>query len=69
MTNMMAGRKEWCLSDISKGARSIQEIQQQSNVRSRSVERYNVKHIPLFPLIPLDHFTYFLEFPTTLLTS
>lgn len=49
------GRKEWCLSDISKGARSIQEIQQQSNVRSRSVERYNVKHIPLFPSIPLDH--------------
>lgn len=49
------GRKEWSLSDTSKGARSIQEIQQTLNQRSRTVERCNVKHSPLFPSIPLDH--------------
>ena len=49
------GRNEWSLYDKSKGARSIQEIQQQLNIRSRSGERYNVKHSPLFPSIPLDH--------------
>ena len=49
------GRKEWSLSDVSKGARSIEEIQQQVNARSRTVERYNSKKAPLFPSIPIDH--------------
>ncbi|KAL9970448.1 hypothetical protein ACROYT_G022824 [Oculina patagonica] len=48
-------RNEWSLHDKSKGARSIEEMQQQLNIRSRSGERYNVKHSPLFPSIPLDH--------------
>lgn len=49
------GRKEWSLLDTTKGARSIQELQQTSSIRSRGVERYNVKHSPLFPSIALDH--------------
>lgn len=49
------GRKEWSLTDVSKGARSIEEIQQQVNTRSRTVEKYNSKHAPLFPSIPIDH--------------
>lgn len=48
------GTKEWSLSDTSKGARTIEEIQRKSNERSRG-EHYNVKRSPLFPSIPLDH--------------
>lgn len=36
------GTKEWSLSDTSKGARTIDEIQRKSNERSRG-EHYNVK--------------------------
>ncbi|KAJ7391238.1 hypothetical protein OS493_019369 [Desmophyllum pertusum] len=48
-------RKEWSLVDITKGARTIQEIDQMSRGRARADQRYNVKKPPLFPSIPLDH--------------
>ena len=52
-------RKEWSLTDVSKGAHSIEEIQQKVNTRSKTVERYNnnnySKHVPLFPSIRIDH--------------
>ena len=35
------GRKKWSLTDVSKGACSIEEIQQQVNTRSKTVEKYN----------------------------
>ena len=46
--------KTWSLSDITKGARTIEEIQNLATKRCRA-ERMNVKHTPLSPSIPLDH--------------
>ena len=48
------GTKSWSLLDSCKGARSVEEIKEKSKPRSCG-ERYNVKHCPLFPSIPLDH--------------
>ena len=48
------GTKSWSLLDSCKGARSVEEIKEKSKPRSYG-ERYNVKHSPLFPSIPLDH--------------
>jgi hypothetical protein len=47
------GTKTWSLTDISNGARTIKEILEFA--RSRKAQ-FNVKHVPLFPSIPLDHF-------------
>ena len=47
--------KEWSLSDPSKGARTIKEIEETSKKKLRADQRFNVKHVPLFPTIPLDH--------------
>jgi hypothetical protein len=48
------GTKEWSLSDTSKGARTIKDIQEKSKQGAKG-ERYNAKWAPLFPSIPLDH--------------
>ena len=53
--NKYDGRNEWALLDTKWGAHAIEEIQKISSLRSQGVERYNVKHSPLFPPIPLDH--------------
>ena len=48
--------KQWSFSDVSKGARTIEEIQCLSKLpKSRNKERFNCSRQPLFPCIPIDH--------------
>lgn len=54
MYNNYDGGKEWSLSDSSKGAQTIKDIQEKSKLGARG-EWYNAKRAPLFPSIPLDH--------------
>ena len=49
------GDKEWSLSDPTKGARTVQEIEDMSKKTARKQLNYNCKNVPLFPEIPLDH--------------
>ena len=46
------GTKTWSLRDIKQGARTIQEIQELTTANCGKA-RFNVKHAPLFPTIPL----------------
>ena len=43
------------LIEISKDARTVQEIEQMSRVRARADQWYNVKKVPLYPSNPLDY--------------
>jgi len=43
-------RKEWSLIDISKGARTVREMEQLSRGRARADQRYNVKKVFFFHL-------------------
>ena len=49
------GTKTWSLLDLSKGARTIAEIQELVTKKCQASLKFNVKHAPLFPSIPLDH--------------
>ena len=44
---------EWSLTDKQKGARTIEEITENSTLGKHSKERYNCSHIQLFPFIPI----------------
>ena len=43
----------WSLTDVRKGARTIEEITEKSTLSKQNKERYNCSHIPLFPFIPI----------------
>ena len=45
---------EWSLTDVSKGARTIEEISEKSALGKHSKERYNCCHTPMFPFIPIQ---------------
>ena len=48
--------KQWSFSDLSKGAKTIEELQRLSKLpKSRNKERFNCSRQPLFPCIPIDH--------------
>jgi hypothetical protein len=47
--------KTWSLLDITKGARTIAEIQELAAKKKSSSASHNVKNAPLFPSISLDH--------------
>ena len=49
------GTKCWSLADLSEGARTIKEIQELATGKCQSSAKFNVRHVPLFPVIPLDH--------------
>jgi len=42
---------EWSLTDVSKGARTIEEIAEKSTLGK---QRYNCRHLPLFRFIPIE---------------
>jgi len=42
--------KQWSLTDLKLGARNLEEISKYAKSK-----KYNCKHDPLFPFIPLDH--------------
>jgi len=42
------------LTDVRKGARTIEEITEKSTLSKQNKERYNCRHIPLFPFIPIE---------------
>ena len=46
--------KEWSICDVAKGARTIEENIQLSQL-PKSRKRFNVSHPPLFPKIPLKN--------------
>ena len=50
--NNYDGSKEWSLSDLNKGARTVAEIEKASS--SSRGEKFNVKNSPLFPSIPIS---------------
>ena len=42
---------EWSLTDVRKGAHTIEEITEKSTLGKQNKESYNCCHIPLFPFI------------------
>jgi len=44
---------DWSLSDVSKGARTIEEIKTKMNKPIK--ERFGCDNIPIFESIPIDH--------------
>ena len=46
---------EWSITDPTKGAHTIAEINACHTMAKSSSKRYNSAHAPLFPTIPLDH--------------
>ena len=44
---------EWSLTDVNKGARTIEEIAMKSTLGKQNAERYNCCRVPLFPFIPI----------------
>ena len=59
--------KCWSLADLSKGARTIKEIQELATGKWQSSEKFNVKHVPSIHLI-MSSLTYcisFCEYVTT----
>jgi len=44
---------EWSLTDITKSARTIDEILAKCTLGKRNKNRYNCSHAPLFPFIPI----------------
>ena len=49
-TERHLSRAQWSLTDEEHGARTIEESIQIANCRSK---KYNVSHVPIFPMIPL----------------
>ena len=45
---------EWSISDPSKGARTVAEISEKCKLGKSNKNRYNCKHPPLFPFIPIN---------------
>ena len=48
------GKKEWSITDISKGARTIELISESSKLSAKSKKKFNCARIPLFPMIPIS---------------
>ena len=46
-------QNQWSLSDTTKGARTINEIE--TLLKKPPKQRYGCVRAPLFPLIPIDH--------------
>lgn len=47
--------KVWSAFDVSKGARTVSEIEKLSKFPKSSRQRFNCSHSPLFPKIEIDH--------------
>ena len=45
---------QWSISDPSKGARTVQDIKEKCKLGKTNKNRYNCKHPPLFPFIPIN---------------
>ena len=45
---------EWSVTDVSKGARTVQEIKEKAMLSKRSKVRYSCCRAPLFPFIPME---------------
>lgn len=43
--------KQWSLTNLEKGARTIEEIGKRSKLGKRNKDRFNCSHEPLFPFI------------------
>ena len=51
-------KETWSFKDISKGARTIEEIQRFSALsKSKKAEKFGCIRKPLFPMVPIDHIT------------
>ena len=44
---------QWSITDPKKGVRNIEEIMQKCKLGKRNKDRYNCRHPPLFPFIPI----------------
>ena len=47
------GEKEWSLTDVSKGARTVELISEGSKLSAKS-KKFNCVRVPLFPMIPIS---------------
>ena len=45
----------WSITDVGKGARTINEIQEKSKLSKASKQRFNCCRHPIFPFIPMQH--------------
>ena len=48
------GEKEWSITDVSKRARTVQSISENSKLSARSKKKFNCARVPLFPMIPIS---------------
>ena len=63
---------QWSMSDLNKGARTIQEISEKAKLPRRSTIRFNCSETPIFPFIPIqrviiDHLHLFLRISDVLI--
>ena len=46
---------KWSMNDTQYGARTIEEISSMAQLNKSNKNRYNCKHKPMFPFIPINH--------------
>ena len=48
------GEKEWSITDVSKGARTVESISEGSKLSAKSKKKFNCARVPHFPVIPIS---------------